>query len=193
MSSAKQTESPSTKKTSSVKPQGAERRKLEQAIGSFLDKAAAYPEILEDSLYAWITTRREGCGTLRKLTMHATENLQKTMEARNNVVLLMHNDGTVEVYGGPNLSVKAYTMPWWPVDAALGQELIEMSMPEQIVRMIWPNQYKNLPGLVETLQVRYVTLDRGHGDELCCTWTTCENPWLDPPVINEKLTGPGYP
>lgn len=153
---------------------------MEQAIGDFLEKASKHLDVLRRSLYSWLTTSECGRLVISDVTEHRTFRMQHQIKRPIPVVLLLHNDGWVEVYGQANLKVVAYTMPWWEGtedDAALQKDCIEACMPEEMEQLMWPNPLSDSPGKVKELHVTQIDTETNGKQRKLYTWRNCENTW----------------
>lgn len=157
-----------------------ERKRLEKAIGDFLEKASKHSDVLHQSLYSWLTTTESGRKLIAAVTDHKTARLRHQLERPIPVVLLLHNDGWMEVYGTKNLNLMAYTMPWWggtEDDAALQRDCVEMCMPEEVEQLMWPNAVSDNPGKIKELHVTQIDTEHDGQHRKLYTWRECANTW----------------
>lgn len=157
-----------------------EQKRLEKAIGDFLEKASKHSDVLRRSLYSWLTTSELGRHVIADVTDHKTARMKHQLERRIPVVLLLHNDGWMEVYGQKNLDVMAYTMPWWEAtedDKSLERECVEICMPPDVEQLMWPNATSDNPGKVSELQVTQLDTEHDGKHRKLYTWQHCKNTW----------------
>jgi len=165
------------KKPSSATLGTKEREKFVNAISKFLRVASEHPEILVQELYSWTTTSEHGKELARLVTVAATERLRNKAELPVEAVLLIHSDGWIETFGPKQLKISAYTMPWYDVPGDMARDLVEMSMPERLVNLMWPNVMKDMPGFLGAFQVTQKSVECEGVAKTKYTWKQCENPW----------------
>ena len=166
------------KNESSARSTRLAQEKLEKQIGDCLNqKAAENEEQTIQALFNFLTITPLGAEVLKRATLHKIWRLQQELAAPVDVVMLMHNDGWMEVYAPPGVRTRAYTMPWWPVSDEDGQYLVECTMPQRLGRLMWPHATFDRPGLVSSHHVCLKEVDRGNGTENLFTWRNCENQW----------------
>jgi hypothetical protein len=161
-------------------PGKVEREKLEKEIGDFLaSMAEKYPEITKQEVFNWITITPLGHEVVRLVTSDKLHRLMQEVAEPVDAVMLLHNDGWMEVYAPKALRVKAYTMPWWGISDEDSQYLVESGMPDRLNRLMWPHATEKHPGVVSSFHVCLKEVDRGNGPEKLFTWHDCENRWED--------------
>jgi hypothetical protein len=167
-----------TSSTSSERLGKCEREILEKEIGDFLvSMAEKHPQVLQQEVFNWITTTPLGHEVVALVTSDKLHRLMQEVSAPMDAVMLLHNDGWLEVYGPRALRIKAYTMPWWGISDEDSQYLVEAGMPDRLNRLMWPHATERHPGMVSSFHIYLKEVDRGSGPEKLFTWHDCENQW----------------
>lgn len=109
-------------------------------------KPLRFPSV--DALRAWLRDSNDG-----KEIIGAIREEIESRRDRKRVLVLLHADGWVEVYGDANVDVHMALVPN-DDDEAGAEEVVDSTLPRRFQDMIWPNQMGDNPGLIKFLQCR---------------------------------------
>ena len=153
-------------------------RKLKRMFKSAVRGVDSH-RLLDEQVLYYLSHMPEGRTMYHNVTLYRTEQLVAELGMPKQVIVLMHPDGWVELFGPARVQPHFYTMPEDDSTAEVRVKAevdLDAVLPRRLKEMHYPHATSKGPGMIGACQA-VVTKLEGGTRERAFTWEACENPW----------------
>ena len=161
-----------------------ERAKWRVAAEHLITSVKVHPDAeqqLHDALFCYLTTDPAARTLLRHLVGASVETIETELRESGKLLVLIHPDGWIELYGSRRLHPRFFTMPpenETAKDRIMAEAKLEEEIPYSLRSLMWPNACESGPGKLCGIRVIVVKgAGHGTGDKYAFTFENCENSW----------------